>query len=188
MTAYVNRGAPHAVAVDQCARWRRTVRNMLLALAVLGGTMSGAGAQTRTDHGSSDVYAAPGIGIVWAIERGVSEADAIVVIRIAADPAIYPWLAVRGVNPFTNGEVMWSQPTAAEPGVDVRIPRARFADHPKTEIGLYATQDGARAGAARLTVFYLGVPDTTPEFVDHAKLEASLTERMARARAAKARP
>ena len=185
MTAYLNGGTPIVAAVAQCAHWRCAVRNVLVALAVLAGTMSVSGAQTRTDHGSSDVYAAPGIGIVWAIERGVSEADAIVVIRIAADPAIYPWLAVRGVNPFTNGEVMWSQPTAAEPGVDVRIPRARFADHPKTEIGLYATHDAAESGTASVTVFYLGVPDTTPEFVDRAKLEASLVERMARARAAK---
>jgi hypothetical protein len=136
-------------------------------------------------HPCTARYAAPGIGIVWAIERGASEADAIVVIRITADPAMYPWLAVRGVNPFTKGENVLLQPMAVERSVDLRMPRARFADHPRTEVGLYATQDAARSGAATLTVFYLGVPDTTPEFVDRAKLEASLTERMARARAAK---
>jgi hypothetical protein len=171
--------------VARCARWQRALRNLLVSLAVLGCTTSAASAEVRTEHGSSDVYAAPGIGIVWAIERSASEADATVVIRIAADPAMYPWLAVRGVNPFTKGENVLLQPTVVERSVDLRIPRARFADHPKTEVGLYATQDAARSGAATLTVFYLGVPDTTPEFVDRAKLEASLTERMARARAAK---
>jgi hypothetical protein len=33
-----------------------------------------------------------------------------------------------------------------------------------------------------LTVFYLGVPDTTPEFADAAKLDAYLAERLERAR------
>ena len=179
------RVAPIVDDVARLARWLRGARNVLLVLAALGCATSVAQAQPRADHGSSDVYAAPGIGIVWGIERGASDAEAVVVIRIATDPATYPWLTVRGVNPFTNAETPLLQPTVVERSVDVRIPRAQFADHPRTEVRLYATQGAARSDTASVTVFYLGVPDTTPEFVDRAKLEASLTERMARARAAK---
>jgi len=185
MTAQRSRVAPIVDDVARLARWLRAVRNVLVVLAVLGCATPVACAQPRADHGSSDVYAAPGIGIVWGIERGASDADAVVVVRIATDPATYPWLTVRGVNPFTNAQTPLLPPTAVERSVDVRIPRARFADHPRTEVRLYATHDAAESGTASVTVFYLGVPDTTPEFVDRAKLEASLVERMARARAAK---
>lgn len=185
MTAQQCRRATTVNAAVRCARWLRAARNVLLLLAILGCATSAARAQPRADHGSSDVYAAPGIGIVWGIERGASDAEAVVVIRIATDPATYPWLAVLGINPFTNAETSLLPPTAIQRSVDVRIPRARFADHPRTEVRVYATQGAAQAGSASVTVFYLGVPDTTPEFVDRAKLEASLTERMARARAAK---
>lgn len=187
MTARRPRVTTVSSGAARCARGLRAARNTLLVLALLGCSPV-ADAQSRTDHGSSDVYTAPGVGIVWGIERGTSDAEAVVVIRITTDPAAYPWLAARGINPFTNAEAALLQPTAVERSVDVRIPRARFADHPRTEVRLYATQGAAQADAPSLTVFYLGVPDTTPEFVDRTKLEASLTERMARARATKGPP
>lgn len=163
-----------------------TTRNLGAALALAACITAGAQAQSRAEHGSSDVYAAPGVSIVWGVERGATEADAVVVIRVATDAATYPWLAVWGVNPFTQAATPFQRAIAVERSVDVRVPRTRFADHPRTEFRLYATQDAAQSDAANLTVFYLGVPDTTPEFVDRAKLDASLAGRMARARAAKA--
>ena len=167
-------------------RWSHAVRRIAALLWLLAGcAMSVASAQSRAEHGSSDVYTAPGIGIVWAIERGASDADAVVVLRIATDAATYPWCTVRGVNPFNHADELLLPPTAVERSIDVRIPRARFADHPRTEVAFFATEAAARSGAASMTVFYLGVPDTTPEFVDAAKLDASLSARMALARAAK---
>ena len=46
---------------------------------------------------------------------------------------------------------------------DLKTPRARFADFPRTEFRLW--RSGAAPGAAppALVVYYLGVPDTTPE-------------------------
>jgi hypothetical protein len=48
---------------------------------------------------------------------------------------------------------------------------------------LFDSAAHAQANAPQLVVYYLGVPDTTPEFADAAKLDASLSERIARARA-----
>ena len=39
-----------------------------------------------------------------------------------------------------------------------------------------------RSNSPNLIVFYLGVPDTTPEFAGAAALDAYLSERIARAR------
>ena len=41
--------------------------------------------------------------------------------------------------------------------------RSKFADHPSAEIHLFANENAALAINPALTVFYLGVPDTTPE-------------------------
>ena len=47
----------------------------------------------------------------------------------------------------------------ANPGTtDVRGPRSRFADFPRTEFRLYASEAAARSGTPALVVFYLGAP------------------------------
>ena len=83
---------------------------------------------------------------------------------------------------------MLQRPAQAAGRSTLRIPRAQFADYPRTEFRFFDS-GGARASrCAELVVFYLGVPDTTPEFADAAKLDASLSERIARARAAGGNP
>ena len=57
------------------------------------------------------------------------------------------------------------------------IPRAAFADHPSTEFRFFASPEDAAADKPKLTMFYLGVPDTTPEFPGQREAEAYL-ERM----------
>jgi len=62
----------------------------------------------------------------------------------------------------------------------VRIARPRFADTPRTEWRFYASEAAVAAGPAALTVYYVGVPDTTPEFADPGKLDPYLAARTAR--------
>jgi hypothetical protein len=134
-------------------------------------------------HGSADAYAAPGLAMAWAVARGADEASTAIVGRVAAEPATFTWLAVRGVDPFSNQQQAIARPQPIAGAIDVRIPRARFADTPRTEWVFYASEGAARAGSAGLVVYFLGVPDTAPEFTDAAKLDAYLAARLARARA-----
>lgn len=154
--------------------WRR-------ALAIVALLAGGAHAQTVV-HGSADAYAAPGATMAWGIARGASEADAAVVVRVETD-ATYPWIAVAGIDPFTKSEAPLLDAKPVSGRLDVRIARARFADTPRTEWRFYASEAAARAGTPALVVYYLGVPDTTPEFADRAKLDAYLDQSLARARA-----
>ena len=62
----------------------------------------------------------------------------------------------------------------------MRIPRAQFADTPRTEWAYYMSEGDAREGKPALVVYYLGIPDTTPEFADAAKLDAYLGARTKR--------
>ena len=144
---------------------------------------SGAGAAATSEvHGSLDAFAARGVALAFGVLRGKDEATTQVVVRVEADRARYGALAVTGVDPFTRA----SQPllpVAPLDGVRVlHIPRARFADLPRTEWRFFASATPAAADAPALLVFYQGVPDTTPEFDDAARLESDLKARIERAR------
>ena len=157
-----------------------------IAATLCGATLSlvvaAAAAQApREVHGSADAYAAPGVALAWGVLRGATEAATNVVIRVVADPAQYGQVAARGKDPFSAQAEPLLEPTSTGRSVDIRVPRARFADLPRTEILLFAP--GASAAAPAVIVYYLGVPDTTPELAGAAALDASLDERIARARA-----
>jgi hypothetical protein len=157
-------------------------RTALLGLCVLTRLASAAEAP-REVHGSSDVYAAPGVVLAWGVLRGASEAGTTVVLRVVTDVQTYPWFAVAGIDPFTKAEQPLQRATASSGSLDVRIARAQFADYPRTELRLFASAAAAQGGVPALTIFYHGVPDTTPEFTDAAKLDAHLAARVGAARA-----
>ena len=138
----------------------------------------------REAHGSHDAYAAPGVALAWGVLRGADEATTAIAVRIVVDPGVYSWLAVTAVDPFSKLERAVQRPVQPGGPFDLSIPRAQFADYPRTELRLFDSAAHAQANAPQLVIYYLGVPDTTPEFADAAKLDASLSERITRARAA----
>jgi hypothetical protein len=131
-------------------------------------------------HGAGDVYGGAGATIAWAVLRGATEPATLVVLRVSADPAVYTAVEVVGRNPFSQSERIHLPPTPIAGRVDVRIPRSSFADFPRTELRF-----AARPGLTPLVVYYLSVPDTTPEFANQAALEAYLGDRIERTRAGK---
>lgn len=156
-----------------------------ILLVVLGCCAAAALAEEpREVHGSQDAYAARGVALAWGVLRGADEATTAVVVRIVVDPKAYPWLAVTAVDPFSKKAQPVQRPVQATAPFDLRLPRSLFADYPRTEIRLFDSAAHARADQPQLVVYYLGVPDTTPEFTAAAKLAASLSERIARAGAA----
>lgn len=135
----------------------------------------------REAHGMADAFAAPGVALAWGILRGASEAETIVVMRIATDRTAYPWFAVVGSDPFTQARHPVFPPTRSADVTHVRAPRSHYAEFPRTEVRLYESGSAALKDIPALVVFFLGVPDTTPEFATEDKLEAYLRQRLARA-------
>jgi hypothetical protein len=129
-------------------------------------------------HGALDAFAAPGVVLAWAILRGSDEASTEVVVRLDVDAQRYHFVSVVGIDPFTRAAQPLLPPTPVTGPLTVRIPRSRFAELPRTEWRLLT----AAGDAPALVIDYGGVPDTTPEFTDPARLAASLDERIARAR------
>ena len=137
----------------------------------------------REAHGSADAFAAPGVTLAWGVLRGATESTTLVVVRIAAARDAFASVAVVGLDPFTQRQQPLLGATPVTADIDIRVPRAHFADFPRTELRLYGMPDAGGTGAPALVVYYLGVPDTTPEFASEAALESYLVQRIARARA-----
>ncbi len=128
-------------------------------------------------HGADSVFATADAVIVWGILRAPVEADTEVVIRIAA-PA-FAAVSLEAVDPFGTGRRMLVPPRPLVQSFDARRRRTDFADLPRLQVRLHREPSGPPS----LTVYYLGVPDTTPEFTTEATLVRYLAETLARARA-----
>lgn len=150
----------------------------LLALPLLAPLL----AQAETVHGADSVFASSGIRIVWGVLRAPTEEETAVVTRISNPMARYAYLRVEGVDPFTGRRTAVVEGAPLGARADVRSPRAGFADLPRREIHLYASEADWRARKPELTVYYLGVPDTTPEFTSEAALNAYLAGTQPRGR------
>jgi hypothetical protein len=137
----------------------------------------------REIHGMADAYAGQGVALAWAVLRGVDEAGTVVVVRIVADPDLYAIVGATGSNPFSQRAQSLLPATPNAGSIELRAARAQFADFPRTELRFYESVAAAQSETPRLVVYFLGVPDTTPEFATEANLAAYLADRIARMRA-----
>ena len=159
-----------------------SARLLLLCFACAPAFCAAADA-VREVHGMADAIAVPGVALAWAVARGSGTGDATVVIRIAVDAPRFPFADATGVDPFTRSRTTVLAGTRIGGGIDVRVPRAHFADFPRTEVRFFGSEAAMQTDAPNLVVFYLGVPDTTPEFATEAALDGYLADRIARLRA-----
>lgn len=150
-----------------------------LCFTIVAGTVVCANAaDVPVVHGSADIFDAPGIALAWAIQRGSTEAGTEVVIRMATDRARYPAATLVGVDPFTQARQPPVTAIAKGEWLELRVSRARFADFPRSELRLFASDPDAKADRPALIVYYVGVPDTTPEFTSAEKLDGYLGDRL----------
>jgi hypothetical protein len=145
---------------------------------LLGVAVAAAGAAEI--HGENSSFAGQGVVLVWGILKAADEDQSQVLVRIVpADPAAYAGLRVEGVDPFTGArrEILPAGPLGQ--GVELRERRGGFAEYTRREFHFF-TGGGWPAARPSLTVYFLGVPDTTPEFLADGPLAAYLGETIAR--------
>jgi hypothetical protein len=116
-------------------------------------------------HGADSLFKAPTVKLAWAMVKGATEEATSVIVRVVNVTGAYRFVRADGIDPFTKARTTLAEARPLANRTDLSIPRARFADFPSLEIFLDATIDGLAPGRAALTVYYLGVPDTTPEFL-----------------------
>ena len=113
-------------------------------------------------HGADSLFVAPSVKIAWAIQKGASEETTFVVLRIVNSAGRYRRVRLDGVDPFSKNRKVLVSVRPLSTSIDLTVPRSSFGEYPSCEIHLFREDPGNQAPS--LTVYYLSVPDTTPEF------------------------
>jgi hypothetical protein len=130
-------------------------------------------------HGELDQFAGRGVAIAWAILKAPVEDQSQVVVRVAALEPRLAAVRIVGIDPFTQQqrEVLPLTPLGA--GLQSAAARGSFADFPHRQFQFYTAN-----GEHVLTVYFMGVPDTSPEFLAEPALAAHLDQTLAKLKAA----
>lgn len=140
-------------------------------------------AAATTLHGADSSFRAGGITILWAILKGSSEENTAVHIRILHDAATEPRLSLFGVeavDPFSKERVWMMRGVPLRPLQTLKMPRADFQDRTERWLHFYADRTASDGNLPFLTIFYHGIPDTVPELLTEADLEAYLEQALRR--------
>ena len=161
------------------AETRANVRHQLIGALVLLAMPIMALGQGPEIHGENSVFVGQGVAIVWGVLKDGTEEQTQVIVRIVPTGAAFAAVRIEGVDPFTQNRHVFIDGQPLRDRLDVRTPRRTFADLPRREIRLYGTNADWQAHKATVTIFYLGVPDTTPEFTSEAALFRYLDDALA---------
>ena len=150
----------------------------LLLLPLLTAPAPAAG-QGQQVHGENSSFLGHGVAMVWAILRGVSEESTQVILRIVPAGGDYAAVSLDGVDPFSQGrqELLRMHPLGNQ--LDIPTSRGTFAALPRREIHFFTAND-QHAQRPSLTVYFMGLPDTTPEFTSDAALRKYLDDTLAK--------
>jgi len=155
-------------------RLRRVVCLSLSLAMLAAGTF--VDAQEKV-HGANSLFVAPTVKVAWVVQKGESEQATLVVMRVVNRFGQYRQVRLDGVDPFSNTRKVLISAQALGESIDLSLPRSGFADFPSCEIHLYRSETAAAAEMEpSLTIYYLGVPDTTPEFASAREAQAYLAK------------
>jgi hypothetical protein len=150
---------------------------MLLATACFMGSlfvMEIGRCETREIHGADSSFRVDFLGIVWGMLRGDQGAPVQVIIRVRVlgdSPAPYAAYAVQAVEPLSGATDWVARRRPLESVNDVVSPREVFKEMTGRRLLFYRQAAGASEPAPDLVIYYMGVPDTTPEFADAGQME-----------------
>lgn len=157
--------------VGIAARAAPTLRALIAVLTWLTmGTAHAQGDEARL-HGADGVFVSPDAAIVWAVLKAPSGDKATVWLRVVNSARKFTHVSVDGVDPFSKKRERIEAGTKLEAEARLASDRDTFSDLPSREVHLYRTESDLRANKPTLTVYYLGVPDTTPEFSTRAAMD-----------------
>ena len=153
----------------------------LVLLMVL---MAGRPALAATElHGADSSFRAEGITILWAILKGSSDENSFVHIRILHDAAAAPAITLFGVeavDPFSKERAWVVKGVPLRTLQTLKTVRTDFRDKTERWLHFYKDREAMEKHRPVLTIFYHGVPDTAPELLSEADLEAYLSQALLR--------
>ena len=142
----------------------------LLLFGVLG--LAGAAEQV---HGENSSFRGHGVTMAWAILKAAEEDRSEVVVRLEASP-VFGFLRWDGVDPFTGARRVMTPRQPLGKRVELRSLRVSFADFTRREFHFFRTADELQGDRPALTIYFLGIPDTAPEFLAEVALQGYLDQ------------
>jgi hypothetical protein len=140
-----------------------------------------AAAEQQTDpnkyHGADSFFKANGISIFWAILKGSEESSSWVYVKIINQEDNLKRFHTFGLiasHPFSDSEEWIIKGEKLKKENIIKLNRESFKEMMERTFFFYQSEkiEDYRSEIPDMTVYYLSVPDTAPEFLTLEKLEA----------------
>jgi hypothetical protein len=128
----------------------------------------------REYHGADSIFEKEGIIILWGILKGSTEETSWVYIKIIhkeGDSGSFQIFSVEAVDPFSNQKEWVVKGEAFKKENMVKSIRASFREKTARRVLFYEKAEDLLKENPAMIVYYLGVPDTSPEFMTEREIE-----------------
>jgi len=128
----------------------------------------------REYHGADSIFEKEGIVVLWAMMKGPTEETSWVYIKIiqtGGGPASFQLFGVEAVDPFSNQKEWVVKGEACKKENMVKSIRASFREKTARRVLFYEKAEDLLKENPAMIVYYLGVPDTSPEFMTEREIE-----------------
>lgn len=162
----------------------KRVFSVLALILLFSFVMESSRAQGKREyHGADSLFEKEGIVILWAILKGSTEESSWVYIKIiqtGGGPASFQLFGVEAVDPFSNQKewVVRGEPLKKE-NIAKSI-RATFREKTARRVLFYEKAEDLSKETPAMIVYYLGVPDTSPEFMTEREMENYFKQALSR--------
>ena len=129
----------------------------------------------ESQHGAHEIFVSPDAAIVWAVLKSPTGDKAAVWLRIVNITKKFSHVSIDGVDPFSKMRERIQPGIPLQAEARIESDRDTFSGLPSREVHFYRSDTDLRAEKPALTVYYLGVPDQTPEFSTRAALDSYLS-------------
>ena len=123
-------------------------------------------------HGADSVFEREEITILWAILKGPTEESSWVSIKIVnSGKNFFHIFSVEAVDPFSKEKEWVVKGKKLEKENLVKSNRTSFRDKTARRILFYRSTEAFEKEKTDVVVYYLGVPDTSPEVLSEKEME-----------------
>ena len=123
-------------------------------------------------HGADSAFEREGITILWAILKGPTEESSWVYIKIVnSGKSLFQIFSVEAVDPFSKEKEWVVKGKKLKKENLIRSNRTSFRDKTARRILFYQSMEACEKENPDMTVYYLGVPDTSPEVLSEKEME-----------------
>ena len=125
-------------------------------------------------HGADSVFRMEGVAILWAILKGPDEERSWVYLKIIHPEEgdhRYLFFSVEALDPFTGKKEWVIRGEKLGKEIVLKFIRSSFRDMTGRRFLFYRDSKEIEENRPGMTIFYMGIPDTSPELLTEKQVE-----------------